>query len=251
MTCPFYFFSLLLSSQQAAVRRHLQQVRYRTAKQGTVKLQAMVRGRQARKAYLVALVEAKEQVCHIIWAHMSRRRLWKGWRWENDGVGIRRTFNLYTYIPTSTGEAGKPTGSPQTTTGGRKSGAEAGRRETARAGQHATAATIRGRRSRNGATAAKRAGSAAAAANGGEQSFRGAGANVGIPSSKGHQVPGPMVCPYDYNMGLFMSVFSCFVHVCRLSSLPLSLHPTQYICMNDYMTRTSPSLSFCTSQLGV
>ena len=46
---------------QTVFRRHLHQGRYRRAREGTVRVQALARGRAARAAYVVALAEAREQ----------------------------------------------------------------------------------------------------------------------------------------------------------------------------------------------
>ena len=47
---------------QAAVRGHIQLQRYKVARRGVVLLQAVGRMRIARRAYKLALTEAKEQV---------------------------------------------------------------------------------------------------------------------------------------------------------------------------------------------
>jgi myosin-5 len=46
---------------QTAFRAHLQRARYHKARAGTIRLQALARRQQARKAYVVAVAEAKEQ----------------------------------------------------------------------------------------------------------------------------------------------------------------------------------------------
>ena len=47
---------------QTSVRRHLDQSKYQKARLGTIRLQAQARQHLARKAYLLSLDEAKEQV---------------------------------------------------------------------------------------------------------------------------------------------------------------------------------------------